>query len=63
MKLAYAELEMDGCFPDLLKTLGKRIIEFDKNFGSKVYGEKKITEEEENAINADLMGFLSNINS
>lgn len=29
MKLAYSELEIDGCFPDLLKTLGKRIITFD----------------------------------
>jgi hypothetical protein len=63
MKLAYSELEIDGCFPDLLKTLGKRIMSFDPTFGSKVYGEKKISAEEENAINEDLMGFLSNINS
>jgi hypothetical protein len=63
MKLAYSELEIDGCFPDLLKTLGKRIITFDRNFGSKVYGDTKLTEEETNAINEDLMGFLNNINS
>lgn len=38
MKLAYEELEMDGCFPDLLKTLGKRITTFDPRFGTRLNG-------------------------
>lgn len=64
MKLAYEELEMDGCFPDLLKTLGKRISTFDARFGSRMNGnEQKLSAEEENAINDDMMNFLSNINS
>jgi|TARA_B110001450_G_C17173017_1_gene300122 hypothetical protein len=64
MKLAYEELEMDGCFPDLLKTLGKRISTFDARFNSRLNGnEQKLSAEEENAINDDMMNFLSNINS
>lgn len=63
MKLAYEELEIDGCFPDLLKTLGKRICDLDPKFRRRVEGEKKLTPEEENAINDDMLSFLSNINS
>ena len=63
MKLAYSELEMDGCFPDLLKTLGERIISLDPTFSSHMYGQKQLTTEEETAINDDIMGFLNNINT
>lgn len=63
MKLAYDELELDGCFPDLLKTLANRIMELDPKFGSRMNRDTKISAEEENAINDDLMGFLNNINS
>jgi len=63
MKLAYEELECDGCFPDLLKTLGKKIAELDPRFGNRLNGDTKISAEEKTAIDDDLMGFLNNINS
>lgn len=62
LKLAYEELEFDGCFPDLLKYLGKRIIEFDPKFANKLNGDVKLSAEEQKAVDDDLMDFLGNIN-
>jgi len=36
MKLAYDELEFDGCFPDLMKTLGEKIGTMDIEFKRRI---------------------------
>ena len=58
LKLAYEELEYDGYFPDLLKCLGKKIASLDNEFRLRFEPEKKLSAEEEKAVNADLFSFL-----
>ena len=46
LKKAYEALEIDACFPDLLKTCGERICELDPKFKRVMEGEKKLSAEE-----------------
>lgn len=61
LRLAYQELEFDGCFPDLLKTLGKKIAELDPEFKKKITPEKKLSAAEEKKLNAEIYSFFDDM--
>jgi tetratricopeptide (TPR) repeat protein len=59
LRLAYEELEYDGGFPDLLKTLQGRMCELDPVFKRRIeLSNVKISADEERKINDDLFSFL-----
>jgi hypothetical protein len=62
LKLAYKELELDGFFPDLLKTLGKKIASKDPVFARTFEGDKKLSYQEQKAIDDDLENFFDSMN-
>lgn len=64
LRAAYEELEYDGCFPDLMKTVGIKMAELDPAFARKLAGaNKKLSAEEEKEIKSDLFSFLDTMNS
>jgi hypothetical protein len=46
LKKAYEALEIDGCFPDLLKTCGEKICSLDPKFKRVMEGDVKLSVEE-----------------
>jgi len=63
LKLAYDELEIDGCFPDLRRVVGEKMVDLDPRCARQVFGEKKVTEAEQAEIDEDMLSFLNNMNS
>ena len=59
LKLAYNALEEDGYFPDLLRTLGERIITLDPAFARRVHGETQVSSAEAAALNSELNDFFA----
>ena len=62
LKKAYRALEIDSYFPDLLKACGEKIVTLDPSFRRVVEGDKKLSAEEESAINNDILDFLNTAN-
>ena len=58
LSLAYEALEEDGGFPELLKTLEKKLIKVDPVFARRVEGRLKLSEEQSRLINDDMDQFL-----
>ena len=64
LKAAYEALEEDGYFPDLVKTVGEKIIELDPAFARRIHGgDEKISAEQMKDINDDLNSCLDSVNS
>merc|ERR1711935_269138 len=59
LKLAYNALEEDGYFPDLLRTLGERIVTLDPAFARRVHGETQVSPAEAAALNSELNDFFA----
>ena len=55
---AFEALEIDGYFPELQKACGERICELDPKFRRRLEGDKKLSSEEQKAVNDDLYSFL-----
>lgn len=62
LKNAYRALEADGFFPDLLRVCGEKLVSLDPNFKRVVEGEKKLTMDEEQELENDLLTFLDAVN-
>jgi hypothetical protein len=62
LKAALKELEVDGYFPDLADKVRDKICTLDASFKRLHEGKKKLTLEEERAVNADVLDFLQDIN-
>lgn len=62
LKQAYEALEIDGCFPDLMKTVGEKICTLDPKFKRRMEGEKQLTAEEQKAVDEDIFSFLESAN-
>ena len=59
LKAAYKALELDGGhFVELQKFLGEKIVKLDPTWHRKIYGEKKLSFEEQKAINEELNDFF-----
>ena len=63
LKKAYEALEIDACFPDLLKTCGERICELDPKFKRRMEGDKKLSVDEQKAVDDDIFAFLDTMNA
>jgi hypothetical protein len=63
LKLAYDALEIDGCFPDLMKTVGDKICSLDPKFKRRMEGDKALSAEEQQALNDDIFSFLETMNA
>lgn len=60
LKLAYNALEEDGYFPDLLRTLGERIVSLDPAFARRIdAGVAQVSAEEAAALNSELNDFFA----
>lgn len=60
LKLAYDALEEDGYFPDLLKTLGEKIVTLDPAFARRLdAGAPQVSPEEARALNSELNDFFA----
>ena len=58
---AYEALKEDAGFPDLMRAVGKRIVELDPKQRSRIFEGGKASYEEEQAVAKDLIDFLSDM--
>jgi hypothetical protein len=63
LKMAYETLEIDGCFPDLMRTVGEKICTIDPKFKRVMQGETEIPDHEKKLITDDLNSFFSDMNN